>query len=394
MQDEQGSNRRREPIVFGQPVLDERAIAEVVDTLRSGWVGAGPKTAEFERRLGDYLQAPLSKATSSCTASLHLALVLSGIGPGHEVITTPLTFASTANVIIHTGARPVFADVDRRTMNLDPDRVEQAITPRTRALLLVHLAGRPCDLDAFHELARQHGLVVIEDAAHALGAFYRGSPIGGLSDFAAFSFYPTKNLTTGEGGLLTGTDPTWAERVETLIMQGLSAGAWRRYNEATPRHYEVVVPGYKYNMTDIQASLGLHQVDLIDARREARARVWQLYDEALAGLPMILPPPPADGTVHARHLYTPLLDLDVLGTSRDHIRAELQAEGVTSGIHFVPLHRHHYYRSTFGYAADDFPDSTWIGDRTLSLPLSPHLTTDDAVYVADAVRRVLSRARW
>lgn len=373
--------------MFGQPVIDQPMIATVVETLRSRWIGTGPKTAEFERSFSDYVGAPRGVALNSCTAGLHLSLVVSGIGPGDEVITTPYTFPASVNAIMHAGAEPVFADVDRTTQNVIPELILEALTPRTKAVLPVHMAGRPCNMDAIGEIATEHGLVVIEDAAHAIGAEYHGRRIGSISPLTCFSFYATKNITTAEGGMVTTSSDDVAERLGVLALHGLSKGAWQRYSSEGPGHYLAVEAGFKYNMSDVHAAIGLSQIERIDEWRTRREGIWERYDEAFADLPVRVPAEPAPGTTHARHLYTLLLDVDEIGESRDWFRARMHERNIGTGIHFVAVHLHPYYRQHFPEAS--FPNAEWLSDRTVSLPLSPGLTSEDVEDVVTAVRDIL-----
>lgn len=378
-------------LIFGAPFIGEEEIAEVVDTLRSGWIGFGPKSIRFEEEFARYVEAPHAISVSSCTAGLHLALVAAEIRPGDDVITTPLTFAATANVIEHVGARPVFADVDRKTYNLDPAAFQDAITDRTRAVIPVHMAGRPCDMDRISQIAAGRSVTVIEDAAHAVEAAWNGHKIGSISRFTAFSFYATKNLTTGEGGMLTTTDADAAQRLRILRLHGLSHDAWKRYSAEGFHPYETVEPGYKYNLTDLQASLGLHQLARIEASLAVRERLWRAYDAALAGLPAVEVPAPAlPGERHARHLYTILLRLERLRIDRQQFLEALKAENIGAGVHFVPVHRHAYYRQKYGYQPGRFPNAEAIGDRIVSLPLSAKVSEADVQDVVAAIRKVVT----
>jgi dTDP-4-amino-4,6-dideoxygalactose transaminase len=382
--------RRPEFLIFGSPAIGEEEIAEVVATLRSGWLGTGPRVQRFEADFRGYVGCAHAVSLNSCTAGLHLALEALGIGPGDEVITTPLTFSATANVIVHVGAKPVFADVDPRTMNLDPDAVARAVTARTRAIIPVHLAGRPCDMDALLHVAQPHGLAVIEDAAHAIEARYRGRPIGTIGDLTSFSFYVTKNLVTGEGGMITTDNPIWAEEIRIKALHGISRDAWKRYSAEGFQPYDTLFAGYKYNMTDLQAALGIHQLARLEANLTVRERHWQHYDEAFAGHPLLaIPTPPDPRDRHARHLYTVLLDTERAGMSRNEFIFRLKAENIGTGIHFTPLHLHSYYAKTFGFTPGQFPEAEFIGDRTVSLPLSAKLTDEDVDDVIAAVHRVL-----
>jgi dTDP-4-amino-4,6-dideoxygalactose transaminase len=374
-------------LVFGSPQLLEPETEEVVATLRSGWIGTGPRVAAFEQAFGDYVGAGHAVAVSSCTAALHLAMVAIGLRPGEEVIVPAMTFAASANAVIHAGGTPVLADVDRATMCLDVADAARRITPRTRALLPVHFAGRPCAMDALGDLARRHGLVILEDCAHAIETLYHGHHAGTLGDLGAFSFYVTKNVVTGEGGMVTTAEAAWAARIKTLALHGLSADAWKRFSDEGFRHYEVTEPGFKYNMTDLQAALGLPQLRRVEANLVRRRQVWARYDEAFAGLPVFVPPAEEPGTRHARHLYTLLLDLDRLRVSRDDFQLALHRQGIGTGVHYRALHLHRYYREAFGYRRGDLPGAEWVSDRTLSLPLSPKLTDADVEDVVFAVRR-------
>lgn len=387
---EGGEPVRGDFLMFGSPLIEEPEIQEVVATLKSGWIGTGPKVTRFEELFRSYIGSAHAMALNSCSAGLHLSQLVLGIGPGDEVITTPLTFASTANTIIHTGATPVFADVQRDSMNIDPEQIERKITRKTKALIPVHLAGRPCDMDAVLEIARRRGLRVISDCAHAIEAEYKGRKVGGLGDLSAFSFYVTKNVITGEGGMVTTNNEEWADRIKVYALHGLSKDAWKRYSDEGYRHYEVVYPGYKYNMMDIQASLGIHQLPRIETYLKRRDEIWKRYNERFSDLPVILPAPVEDGVRHAHHLYTLLLDTDRLKIGRDGFQEALYRENIGTGIHFVSLHLHDYYRRTYGYRRGDFPHAEFISDRTVSLPLSPKLSDRDVEDVIRAVRKVLT----
>ncbi len=380
-------------LVFGAPRLPEEAIEAVTEVLRSGWLGTGPRVAAFEEAFAQYIGAPFAVAVSSCTAALHLALSLIGVGPGDEVITSPMTFAATANVIVHMGARPVFADVDPRTGNLDPEAVQDAITPRTRAIIVVHYTGRPCEMDAFIDLAQRHGIFLIEDAAHALEAFYKGRKVGTLGDLAAFSFYPTKSLTTGEGGMLVTSVEAWAERARVLRMHGLSRDAWRRYSEEQFPDYEVLEAGYKYNMTDIQAALGLAQLPYLEGWRRHRELLWQIYNEGLRDLAGIHIPHEDVHIVHARHLYTIRVDPREAPFHRNELIRILHQAGIGTGIHYKALHLHRFYQQAFGYRPGMFPHAERISEETLSLPLTAHMEESDVLYVIDTLRQLWRRGK-
>lgn len=378
---------RAEYLPFGEPLIDEDAIQEVVATLRSRWIGTGPRVRRFEKDFAAFTGATHARAVSSCTAALHLALKVAGVGSGSEVITTAMTFVATANAIIHAGAKPVLVDVERDTHNIDPDAVERAVTGKTKAVIGVDMAGRPCDVPALQRVARQHELIFIEDAAHAIGAAYAGQRVGSLADLTAFSFYPTKNMTTIEGGMVTTHSSEWAQAIEVFSMHGLSAGAWKRYSDAPIGHYEAVTAGFKYNMTDVQAAIGIRQLPRLEEWRKRRESIWERYDAAFEDIPVFTPSPPGPDILHARHLYTLLFDIDKLGQSRDEIRRALHHQNIGTGIHYVAVHLHPYYRQVLQARRGDFPNAEWISDRTLSLPLSPHLSDEDVEDVITAVRR-------
>ena len=378
-------------LVFGSPQILEAEIEEVVATLRSAWLGTGPRAAAFEKAFREYTGASHAMAVHSCTAGLHLALIVIGLKPGDEVIVPSMTFVAGSNVVIHAGGKPVLADVRRDTMCIDPEDAERRITPRTRAIMPVHFAGRMCEIDAVLALARRHKLRVIEDCAHAVETTAQDRHAGTLGDLGSFSFYATKNVVTGEGGMVTTAVPESAARIKTLALHGLSADAWKRFSDEGYRHYEVSEPGFKYNMMDLQAALGIHQLARVEANLVRRREIWNRYDAAFRDLPVFLPPPEEPGTRHARHLYTLLLDVDRLSATRDAVQLALHKQNIGTGIHYRAIHLHAYYRDTFGYRPEDFPNANWISERTLSLPLSPKLSDQDVEDVVFAVRRTLDR---
>lgn len=376
-------------IVFGSPLIEEDEIAEVVNTLKSGWIGTGPKVTKFEELTREYVGAKYSVALASCTAALHLSLLAHNIGAGDEVITTPLTFCATVNSIIHAGATPVFADIDKNTMNIDENKIEEAITKKTKAIIPVHFAGRPCNMDAIIKIAKKHNLIVIEDAAHALGAEYKGKKIGAIGDTTCFSFYVTKNIVTAEGGMVTTNNKEIADKIKIYGLHGMSQDAWRRYSDKGYKHYEVVVPGYKYNMTDIQASLGMHQIQKIGRYDVKRKQIWDYYNENLRDLPITLPAETEPNTHHAMHLYTILVDKDSVGIDRDEFMQKLFEKGIGTGVHFSPVHLHKYYRDRFGYKDNDFPNAEYVGARTLSIPFSAKLSMKEASQIAEAIKEII-----
>lgn len=378
---------------FSLPDIGQEEIDEVVDTLRSGWLTNGPKVQRFEEGFRRVTGASHAVALSSCTAGLHLALLAAGIGPGDEVITTPLTFAATVNVILHAGATPVLADIVEDDYNIDPEQVARRITPRTKALIPVHYAGQPCRMDELLALARGHGLRVIEDAAHALGASYRGQPIGALSDAAVFSFYPIKPITTGQGGMLTTDDAELADRVRLLSLHGLSKHAWNRYAEAGTPKYQVLAPGFNYVMTDIQAAIGIHQLKRLEALQETRTHLAARYDRLLTDVPEVVRPPRRDDSVHCWHLYAIRLDVERLRIDRDQFIEELRRRGIGTSLHFIPLHLHAYYREHLGWRSGDYPVAEQVYEGLISLPLYTRMQDADVARVVTAIDDIVKANR-
>ena len=378
---------------FAAPLIGEEEIQEVVDTLRSSWITTGPKAKRFEQEFAAYLGAPAALALNSCTAGLHTALVTLGIGPGAEVITTPMTFAASVNVIEHVGARPVLVDVEPDTLNLDPGLVAAAVTPRTRAILPVHYAGHPAALDPIDDLARAGGFAVVEDAAHALPAKYKGRAIGSGANPVAFSFYATKNLTTGEGGAVVTDDEALADRIRLLSLHGMSRDAWSRYDRGGSWFYEVIAPGFKYNMTDIQAALGLWQLRKLARFQERRRAVVRLYTEAFADQDALEVPVERSDVEHAWHLYVLRLREEALRIDRNVFIDELKQRNIGTSVHFIPIHLHPYYRDKYGYGPESFPVAYGNYRRMLSLPLSARVSDADAADVIAAVLDIVRRYR-
>lgn len=386
---ERGKPVRKKYLVFGAPLVGKEEIREVVDSLKSGWLSTGPKVARFEREVEKYLGCRYARAVNSATAAMHLSFIVAGISPGDEVITSPLTFSSTANVILHVGAKPVFVDVAKETGNINPDLIEEKISKKTRVILPVHLYGRPCQMDKIIEIAKKHNLFVIEDAAHAFGAEYHGQKIGTIGDFTCFSFYVTKNLITGEGGMVTLKKKKWADLIEMYALHGMSRGAWKRYSDRGYSHYLIQVPGYKYNMMDLQAAIGIHQLRRFRKMQQRRKGIWQQYNRGLTNLALELPAPFGKNTVHGLHLYTILLKLEKLKVNRDFILQALHQENIGTGVHFISLHLHPYYQKRFGFKKTDFPNAAYLSERTISLPFSAKLTEKDVDDVIKAVRKIL-----
>jgi dTDP-4-amino-4,6-dideoxygalactose transaminase len=392
---------REEFLPFALPSIGDEEIAEVVDTLRSGWVTTGPKVKRFETDFSAYTAATHALGVNSCTAGLHTALAALGIGPGDEVIVPALTFCATANVVVHLGATPVLVDV-ASDFQIDPVAIDEAITRDTRAIIPVHYAGQACDLDAIYGIASQHELAVVEDAAHAVGTTYRGSQIGSdrlasnypdLRRATAFSFYANKNMTTGEGGMITTADDQLASEMRVLSLHGMSKDAWKRYADSGSWFYEVVSAGYKNNMTDIAAALGIHQLRRLDGFIQTRERYARMYDEAFAGLDTLEIPIKHADRNHVYHLYAIRLNLERLAIDRGQFINQLKELKIGTSVHFIPLHLHPFYCERFGYRRGDLPCAESIYDRLLSLPLYPSMSERDVNDVIEAVNYISSTNR-
>ncbi|MCQ9208443.1 MAG: DegT/DnrJ/EryC1/StrS family aminotransferase [Omnitrophica bacterium] len=380
---------RKEFLVFGSPCIEDSEILEVVKVLKSGWLGTGPRVARFEKDFLNYKQSNFAIAVNSCTAALHLSLIASGVGAGDEVITTALTFCATINAILHAGAKPVLADIDPVTMNIDPVRVEEKITENTKALLLVHFAGRPCDMENLCRIAKKHNLKIIEDCAHAIESEYRGKKVGSLGDFGCFSFYVTKNIVTGEGGMVLTKNEEDAARIKMLALHGMTKDAWKRFSDRGYKHYYVTECGFKYNMMDIQAAIGIHQLQRVEQYWQRRRHHWQRYSEAFADMPIVIPAAAPEDTRHAYHLYTILVDKDIVGISRDEFLEEMTARNIGVGVHYLSIPEHPYYQQVCGYDLKDYPHAAQVGRQTLSLPLSAKLNDDDLDDVISAVKDIV-----
>ncbi|WP_285907398.1 DegT/DnrJ/EryC1/StrS family aminotransferase [Pseudodesulfovibrio pelocollis] len=376
-------------LIFGSPRIEQEEIDEVVASMEVGWLGTGPKVARFEREFSAYVGAPHAAACNSCTAALHLALVALGLKPGDEVITTPLTFCASVNAIIHAGCTPVLADIDPHTQNIDPARIREKITSRTRAILPVHFAGRSCDMDAIMAIAAEHSLKVVEDCAHAIETTWKGRHAGTFGDFGCFSFYVTKNVCTGEGGMVVAAGEDAIRHVKVLGLHGMSADAWKRFSDEGYKHYQVVEAGFKYNMMDLQAAIGIHQLARVEKYFVRRCGIWDMYQDAFADLPLTLPAPEEPDTRHARHLYTILVDPAACGVERDDFLMRITREGIGVGVHYLSIPEQPYYRERFGWTLDDTPHAVRIGRQTVSLPLSAKLTDGDVADVIEAVKRSL-----
>jgi dTDP-4-amino-4,6-dideoxygalactose transaminase len=381
--------KRKDFLIFGSPLIENDEIEEVVKSMKCGWIGTGPKVQRFEEMFKEFKGVKYAMALNSCTAALHLSLNVIGIQPGDEVIVPAMTFASTANAVIHSRGKPVLVDCQKATMNIDPQQIEAKITPKTRAIIVVHFAGRPCEMDDIMETAQKHGLKVIEDCAHTIEAQYKGKSTGLFGDIGCFSFYVTKNIITGEGGMAITDNEEYADKIKVLALHGMSKDAWRRFSDEGYKHYQVVYAGYKYNMMDIQAAMGIHQLPRVESYWKRRKEIWNMYNEAFKDLPVFLPAPMREYIKHSYHLYTLLIDIDRLGITRDRFLEEITKRNIGVGVHYIALHLHPYYQQTYGYRYGDFPNAEWISERTVSLPLSPKLTEKDVDDVIHSVYDII-----
>jgi len=382
---------RAEFLPFHLPDIDDAEIRSVEETLRSGWLTSGPKVMEFEHQFAEFVGARHAIAVNSCTAALHLALDAIGLNERDEVLVPTLTFAATAEVVFYFHARPVLVDCCRKTLNIDPEAIERAITARTRAIIPVHFAGQPCDMDNIRDIAQRHSLAVIEDAAHALPAQYRGQMVGTIGDITCFSFYATKTITTGEGGMITTDNDEYAERMRIMRLHGISNNAWKRYAAEGSWRYDILFPGYKYNLTDIAAALGVEQLKKCWRFHATRKRLAQMFDRAFADTTAIAVPFVNQGVEHAWHLYVIQLDLDQLTINRDCFISELKRANVGSSVHFIPLHLHPFYRDTLHSNAAEYPCATRAYERIISLPLYTRMSAQDQQDVIDAVLEIVER---
>lgn len=378
---------------FHVPEIDDEDIDAVVSVMRSGWLTTGAKARQFEQEFAAKVGARYAVALNSCTAALHLALEAIGLQEGDEVLVPTMTFAATAEVVTYFKAKPVLIDCLPTTLNMDPELIERAITPRTKAVIPVHFAGQPCEMGSILEIARRHDLRVIEDAAHAFPASYKGKAIGSIGDYTCFSFYATKNITTGEGGMVTTDDPDQADRIRRMSLHGLSRDAWKRYTNQGSWYYDIVAPGFKYNLTDMAAALGLTQLHKAERFWKTRERYAALYAEGFRDLPEITPLMIHDDVQHAWHLYVIQLDLDRLRISRQAFIEGLQQKQIGCSVHFIPLHLHPYYRETGHYSRADFPVASQAFDRMVSLPLYSKMSEEDVHRTIQAVRELILKGR-
>lgn len=382
---------RNNYLVFGQPLIENAEIEEVTKSMEAAWLGTGPKVAAFEKRIAEYKGVRHAIAVNSCTAGLHLSCLVLDLGPGDEVIVPAMTFCATVNAVIHAGATPVLVDVEPTTFNLDPEQLLQRITPRTKAIMPVHFAGRPCNMNALTAICRQHNLKIIEDCAHAIETEYGGEKAGRFGDCGVLSFYSTKNIVTGEGGMILTNNSEIAGRLKVLALHGMSQDAWKRFSDDGYKHYEVVEVGYKYNMMDLQAAIGIHQIQRVETYWQRRRQIWEEYNDAFSGLPVCLPAPLETGSRHALHLYTLLIDENKSPVTRDQFMLALHRRMIGTGVHYRAIPTHPVYQQRFGWQPEHYPVADAIGRATVSLPLSAKLTEADVGDVIKAVRDTLQR---
>jgi dTDP-4-amino-4,6-dideoxygalactose transaminase len=378
---------------FHLPDIGEEEVAAVVDTLRSGWLTTGPRVKQFEHDFAEFIGVRHAVALNSCTAALHLSLEALGVGAGDEVIVPAITFTATAEVLSYLKARPVIVDCEPDTLNIDPDAIAAAITPRTKAIVPVHLGGLPCDMDRIRSSAAAQGVRIVEDSAHALPAAWNGASVGTLGDLGCFSFYATKTITTGEGGMVTTDDDRWAERVRMMSLHGISRDGWTRYTASGSWCYDILAAGFKYNLTDIAAAIGIEQLKKCRRFRDARVAIARRYDEAFGAMPEVQVPARVAQAEHAWHLYVIQLDLDRLRIGRAEFIEALRHRNIGTSVHFIPLHMHSYYRETFGYTAADFPQASKAYQRIVSLPIFPTMSPHDVSDVIDAVTATVEEHR-
>lgn len=379
-------------IIFGEPLIGKEEIREVIDTLNSGWIGMGPKCIKFEQQFADYIGCKYALAVSSCTAALHLSLIVSGVRPGDEVITTPLTFVATVNSIWHVGARPILVDINPQTLNIDVNLIERSITRKTKAIIPVHFGGLACEMDKINKIARKYRLIVIEDAAHAIGAIYKGKKIGNLGNLTCFSFYANKNITTAEGGMITINNNKFSKEIESLKLQGLGGDAWKRFGSKKLILAEIAYPGFKYNMTDLQASLGVWQLKKIEEFLKIRQKYAEVYNQVFKDIPFVRLQFRPKGIIlnrHALHLYVLILEKNKFKKNRNQIVQELKSNGIGAAIHYEAIHLSKFYKKHLKYQRGDLPIAEYVGNNILSLPLTPKMNIDDVRWTAETTKKVL-----
>lgn len=384
---------RQKFLVFGQPLIEKEEMEEVLDSMRKSWLGTGPKVHQFEKNFAIYKNVPHAAAVNSCTAALHLSCLALDLKQHDEVITSAMTFCSTVNAIIHAGATPVLADVDPLTLNIDPSQIEKKITPRTKAILVVHYTGRSCKMDSIMAIAKKHRLKVIEDCAHAIETQYHGKQAGTIGDLGCFSFYSTKNIVTGEGGMIISQDKKMIDRIKIMALHGLSADAWSRFSDAGYKHYFVEELGFKYNMMDLQAAIGIHQLKRVEEYWTRRQKVWEAYMNAFKDSGIGLPAMIESNTRHAYHLFPIRISKEKQGISRDDFLIEMTKANIGVGIHYLALPEHPFYQKTFVWKSEDYPVASCYGRETVSLPISAKLLTEDVDDVIAAVMDITSKAK-
>ncbi|TAJ15255.1 DegT/DnrJ/EryC1/StrS family aminotransferase [Marinilabiliaceae bacterium JC017] len=379
-------------LVFGSPNFNDEEYTEIVEVLKSNWIGTGPRAHRFEEMFCAYKGADYAVSVNSCTAGLFLSLLATGLEMGDEVLVCSMTFCATANVVEHIKAKPVLVDCELNTMNVSIDDLKRKITPKTKGIILVHFAGRPIsNIREIVEIAKEKNIAVIEDCAHAIETELDGQKAGTFGDIASFSFYVTKNITTGEGGMIITNNKEYADKVKVLALHGMSKDAWKRFSDDGYNHYEVVYPGYKYNMTDLQAALGIKQLEKIDPFYQKREKIWNFYNDALKDLPLITPYKVEANSIHAYHLYTILLELEKLNITRDQFITLMHKENIGTGVHYRAIHLQKYYRETYNYRPEDFPNATRISERTVSLPLSSGMSDSDMKNVVTAIKKIVAQ---
>ncbi|MBF0522027.1 MAG: DegT/DnrJ/EryC1/StrS family aminotransferase [Candidatus Omnitrophica bacterium] len=387
------AQKKSQHVPFHRAFVGKEEIKAVTEAIESGWITMGPKTVEFEEKFRTYVGAKYALAVNSCTAALHLALEAIGIKEGDEVLVPAITFTATAEVVCYFKAKPVLVDVEPDTLNIDASKIEDGITSRTKAIIVVDYAGQPVDYDRIKRIAKKHKLSLIEDAAHTLPSWYKGKKVGTLADITCFSFYATKTLATGEGGMITTENPKWAERMKIMRLHGMNRDAWKRYAKGGHWYYEIVGAGYKYNTTDMNAALGLVQLKKLEMMWKKRQAIAEMYHKNFTTLPEIICPVIRPDRVTSWHLYVIKLALEKLSIDRAQFIEELAQQGISTSVHFIPLYRHPFYQEKFGFKAKDYPHSEWAYERMISLPIFPGMTKDQVAQVIDAVKNVIKRNR-
>ena len=380
---------KKDFILFGKPVISKYEIKEVVDSLKKGWLGTGPKVNKFEKKFSLFKKSQYSIAVNSCTAALHLSLLALNLNSDDEVITTALTFCSTVNTIIHSGAKPVLVDINPLTQNIDPKKIEEKINSKTKAIIVVHLAGRPCDMKEILKLTKKYKLFLIEDCAHAIESEYYGIGCGNFGDFGCFSFYSTKNLVTGEGGMIISNSKKKMSLLKILSLHGMTKDAWKRYRYKGFLHYDVINPGFKYNMMDMQAALGIHQLKKINENYKKRKQIWDFYNEQFKDLNIVIPHEVEKNTKHAYHLYTLQINKKISGISRDDFIIEMYKNNIGTGVHYKSIPEYTFYKKKYNWKLNDYPNAKKIGSETVSIPLGPALTLNNIEKISNVVKKII-----